>query len=188
LLSEDERIFRIPSRGPRTISQANTFYPETRRNRRDEWVSNLISFVENGVVPKNVRRQGKRPNQQKIREVEASAINAVIDQYAHWGFDVESVETQNLGWDLEAIRAHDRLRIEVKGTAAPNVHAELTPNEYDAFRTNSSNYRLCVVTDALNAKKKHIHGFQFDEDSGDWGDVEGCSLSINEKTAAIVSA
>lgn len=66
---------------------------------------------------------------------------------------VAPVWLKHRGWDLEAKRDDVTLRIEVKGTAQKEIHAELTPNEYAASDHDSS--RVCVVTDALGEPQVH---------------------------------
>lgn len=64
---------------------------------------------------------------------------------------MKSVEKENLGWDLEAVKGKESLRIEVKGLASEEVYAHISPNEYSKMKSkDNADYRLCIVTDTLN--------------------------------------
>ncbi len=69
------------------------------------------------------------------------------------GYKVNSVELDNLGWDLEVIRKQTILtilRVEVKGKSGSNISVDLTPNEYKKMMLYKNSYRLAVVTNVLN--------------------------------------
>ena len=67
---------------------------------------------------------------------------------------VNSFEKDNVGWDLEAVKNKEKLLIEVKGLSGNEVVSELTPNEYAQMKNNIVNYRICLVTNALDKNPK----------------------------------
>lgn len=79
------------------------------------------------------------------------------------GFRIKSVEKDNMGFDLVAIRNGEVLNIEVKGRSGSDLSAELTVNEFDCLKNYQSNrnskahYRIAIVTTALT--KPTIHEF-----------------------------
>ncbi len=84
------------------------------------------------------------------KEVETAAIKEVTRLLVGQGYSVESRETENLGYDLDAKRSGDTLHAEVKGAAgcAPNFF--ITPGELKCATTDPS-FRLFVVTNALGS-------------------------------------
>ena len=116
------------------------------------------------LVVDQIRRliKGKPgPPQSKTRKmdpehnvkVEKAAVRTVRKYFERLGYTVESVERDNVGWDLEAkfgVRRCLRLRIEVKGLSGSGPVVELTPNEYEKFQEEADDYRLAIVTDALS--------------------------------------
>lgn len=90
------------------------------------------------------------------------------------GFDIKSVEKENLGWDLEAIYKKTKLRIEVKGLSGSNLSVEITPNEYSMMNEYMDSYRLCVVINCLNNSVINI--FCFSKEKNCWSNDEGKEL------------
>lgn len=78
-------------------------------------------------------------------EVEKEAIKIATEYYVNRGFKVRAVELEHFGWDIEASKNGDILKIEVKGLSGPLCSVGLTTNEYNAFN-NQDNYRLFIVT------------------------------------------
>jgi len=91
------------------------------------------------------------------------------------GYTVESVEKDNVGWDLEATLGKKKLLIEVKGLSGSGLSVELTPNEYNAFSEENESYRLCVVYTALSEPTLLV--CRFSKESGSWI-IEGNQKSI----------
>lgn len=83
-------------------------------------------------------------------DVEKIAVEFTKKVYQEKGYEVKSVETLNLGWDLEATKGERTLKIEVKGLSGDQCSVGLTPNEYRVFKSADDNYRLFVVTSCLN--------------------------------------
>lgn len=94
-------------------------------------------------------KSGHCPDAARRKRIEEAAVSYVITKLSNDENDylIESVEKQNLGFDLLA-RAHDEIRrIEVKGTSAEYPAFFLTANEYQAARA-LPNWELIVVTEA----------------------------------------
>jgi hypothetical protein len=179
LIPIDERTFRIPvtkDEGPRSGS---IYYgtPELVERARAliAGPSAPISRAAATRVPPDVERR---------LQIERAAILLVWGTFEARGFQLETFESENLGWDLEARKDGLTLKIEVKGSAQLVCSPELTPNEYSAFSQLNDNYRLCVVTNALN-KKPQLLEFRYSVELGAW--VEAASsitLSIKTLTGA----
>lgn len=115
-------------------------------------------------------------------EVERAAVEETNKHFTAEGYVVDSVERDNVGWDLQAGRGPIMLRLEVKGLSGPEMCVELTPNEYARMQEYRDSYRLCVVTNALADPKLAI--FAFSSDIQSWADQEGRPLAIQEIVAA----
>lgn len=120
--------------------------------------------------------------------VETSAIKYVTKHYKKIGYHVNSVEKENLGWDLNATYNDLNLKLEVKGLSGEEIAAELTSNEYQALKADVNNgndsYRICIVTNALS--KPVLSIFECSNEKKIWLSEEGNILDFEEKTAAKV--
>jgi hypothetical protein len=94
-------------------------------------------------------------------QMEKATILKVREHFA--GYRVESVEDDNLGWDLKARPkgAGTALRLEVKGLFGSELKVGLTPREYRALQKHVDGsmpqYRLCVVAGALSASPSWLY-------------------------------
>ena len=149
LLSVDERTYEILRRVKGGMGQSNIWYADTADSR--SLVEGVLEFV-NGRRAAAVNDRGRKSKQDQERkaQIENAAIRMCRDHYEKIGYVVKSVERDNTGWDLEAQLGKTMLRIEVKGLSGSRVAAELTPNEYVAFRERSAGYRLGIVINALD--------------------------------------
>ena len=106
-----------------------------------------------------------REKRDKLRgEVEDAAVIAVEAYYRKHGYEVKSVETKNLGWDLEFRKGGGGglLRVEVKGKKCAEwseIQVELTRNEREQSENPDyrDSYRLAIVRDALGNPKCAIY-------------------------------
>lgn len=89
------------------------------------------------------------------KKVEAAAIDFTISFYSSCGYEVQSVESQNLGYDLICKSSEDILFVEVKGVSNNGVGFIMTNNEYSCAE-KLENFILCVVTSALQNPALHI--------------------------------
>lgn len=190
LIPPDRRDFKFPSAvGRNNLGQSNTFFADDQPER-PTWHGRLLSYINRigaGPIESNPRKARTfRPDRDLIRKIERSAVSITAGWFTEAGYSVSSVEQENLGWDLEAKkRGAPTLSIEVKGTGGIDVLAELTPNEFRAM-VDRPNYRLAIVTSALN-RKPLLHVF-LQTRNEDWSDDHGCKLSVNTITGARVSA
>lgn len=186
LLPVDERVFEIPSRKG-GIGQANIWYADAEdmpeqvglRQRVLEYVQHRR--IEVPISQASIPRQVDPLLRQMI---EKAAIEKVTSYYAGLGYQVQSVEKDNAGWDLEAKHAiqKDKLRLEVKGLSGSDLCFELTPNEYAKMKENRSTYRLCIVTQALNNPELSV--FTYSGESEKWTDANNRILHIDEAISA----
>lgn len=186
LIPEDKRIFRIP-RGKNAMGQANIWYADD--DSKIDFKKEVLAYIDDNALPSYIKNKSKKshglPRQTdpyKRQKVEKSAIAKTTQYYKNLGYNVESVEGDNLGWDLEATLDKIKLKIEVKGLSQENIMVELTPNEYQKMDQFKEHYRLCVVTNALNNPKLSIFSYDAekldDNNLGTWQDGNGLKLEI----------
>ncbi|MHB1896944.1 MAG: protein NO VEIN domain-containing protein [Metallibacterium sp.] len=84
-----------------------------------------------------------------ITKIEQAAVAAAKTHFKKQGYEVESFEQDNRGWDIEARKGGEHLLIEVKGHIGNAIQFELTPNEYSKLQANSPRYRVCILRNAL---------------------------------------
>lgn len=102
------------------------------------------------------------PDQEMRNRVEKAAIEHAKKGYALHGH-VESVETENLGYDLavmDKLSGDLILKVEVKGSAGEEEVFFLTRNENREAHADPDRWRLVVVTDALhspNLQEYRVH-------------------------------
>ncbi|MDN5005547.1 protein NO VEIN domain-containing protein [Bradyrhizobium sp. GCM10027634] len=187
-------------RGKGWIGQANWWFPEKQSNAAiRRFVEKVRARIEAGPEAPQANngggggKWGGKSDPLRKAEVEKAAILKVREHFA--GYRVESVEEDDLGWDLEARPkgGGTSLRLEVKGLSGPDLKVGLTPREYRAFQKHIDGsmpqYRLCVVTGALSAEPKLVI-FRFDKAKGRWIDDRAGEIvtpGINPIEAAIIS-
>jgi hypothetical protein len=86
-------------------------------------------------------------------EIEKNAIGFVTLHYRTLGFEVRSVEPENLGFDLEADRSGEILNLEVKGTSNEVPRFFISRNERRRSKTDSQ-WRLAIVSGALSSNPR----------------------------------
>ena len=190
LLPPEERSFLVPQkrRGPYGMGQSNIWYADKNRNdvrRFRKRVRNYISeYTTNRDLPVSTDVANgipRQPDTSRRQEVERIAVKRVRAHYEEKNYRVDSVERDNVGWDLDAVRGCRKLRIEVKGLSGSQTKFELTPNEYRKMQEHCSTYRICVVTNTLVEPKLAIFRVR---DNDRWEDKDGHVLEIEEATAA----
>ena len=112
------------------------------------------------------------------KEVEKAAVQAAKRHYKSRGYEVESVETENFGWDLEAVKGGEKLRVEVKGISKDRVFVSLTHNEFKAAKRHRSDYRLAVFRDTPNSRRCAIYKQRGNGDQ--WQRVEGDNTAAEQ--------
>lgn len=138
----------------------------------------LIKFKE--YSEQNIIKGPNQPDLEKRLLVETNAINKTIDHFQNLGFNIISVEKDNVGWDLEARKVNELLLLEVKGLSGKNISVELTPNEYK--NSVNQNYRICIVTNCLEIPILHI--YKKEKQTNKWIDKYNRELQIEEIVAA----
>lgn len=187
LLSSDKRIVRVHRAKKNWMGQSNVWYAE-HNPKFKELVNQYIFY---GIFPKmSQSSQPKRssPRQTDVLkriEVETKAIKFVTKYYQRMGFSVESVEADNVGWDLTAINSRMNLKLEVKGLSGDLLSAELTPNEFKCLESNVKSYRLCIVTEALS-KFPRLRIFAYSLDKNAWTSEDGTILKFQKIIGAKV--
>ncbi len=146
LLTDDERNIEVP-RGRGGMGQSLVWYPDTEVGQA------FVTDVKLAIAGRRRSVTEKPPRSSdplRNAEVERAAVQCVTRHYQRLGYAIRSVEKDNVGWDIEANAGFTKLRIEVKGLSGPTAFVELTPNEYKAFSAREPDYRLAVVTQALD--------------------------------------
>lgn len=127
------------------------------------------------------------------RKVEKAAIAHATDYYMALlgpGCEVQSVEAEAKGWDLEIYSNGAPLLVEVKGLLGPALVCELTPNEYEKMLLpeNRSHYVIYVVNNALAEAPAVPVASIFEHTGGkQWRAADGRELVIRPKTAAVLT-
>jgi len=185
LLLIDQRLFSIP-RGKNGIGQANVWYADRPSQKKIR--KSVLDYIENGIIKNNYRDKinkgiARQPDPFKKQLVEKAAVKKTIKYYEAQGYIVDSVEKDNVGWDLEAIYNDLVLLIEVKGLSRDVITVDLTPNEYKKMKEKRNIYRLSIVTEALLSEPK-VHIFSHSPETNKWENEEGRALKIERKTSA----
>lgn len=152
-----------------------------------------LSLAFEGVLNRGRRNVGrragtkvgggwKRIDPERKAKIEASAVRLARTHFEDLAYDVSSVEKDNLGWDLEATKDGIILHLEVKGLSGDAISVELTPNEYKHIRSKAADYRICVVTQALEDPLLSV--FLYTERSKAWENEDGEILKVHEITGA----
>lgn len=167
LLPGDQRTFEVPyaPTGKKGFpGQSNVWYPLHHASEQSvsAFVKQLRQYIHTTTLglplggdedepPTTPRKggQGYKPDQAHNAAVEVAAVQAAFAHYKAAGYAVESVESDNLGWDLFATKAKKTLRVEVKGVSGSSIYFELTPNEYKKLQEHAPTYRVCVVCEAI---------------------------------------
>ena len=98
------------------------------------------------------------PDIEHIRRVEKAAVQFVWKKYERDGFKVKSREKDPVGYDLDAVKGKEKLKLEVKGTSSDISYAFITRKELGVCRGNPDAWVLCMVTNALTSPKLKTFG------------------------------
>ena len=113
-------------------------------------------------------------------------MEVTTQHFTELGYSVNSVEKDNVGWDLNAVLARRGLKLEVKGLSGNQCVVELTPNEYKSLQSNNDSYRICIVSNAL--KEPRLEIFAYSVDGARWESAEGRVLNLQELIAVRCTA
>lgn len=183
LLPIDQRTLEIPRRVKGGMGQSNIWFADSPDS------ADTVSGVRAIVGGKRTRPKGPRSrttDPEHNAKVEKAAVRKVRTHFERLGYRVESVERDNVGWDLEASAGRVTLRIEVKGLSGLSPVAELTPNEFNAFSAISRSYRLAIVTNSLQEPQLII--CRYSSEQKDWvvDGQPGIEVLIEERSSATV--
>ncbi|MDR3367174.1 MAG: DUF3883 domain-containing protein [Prevotellaceae bacterium] len=182
LLAKDERVIYIP-KGKAHMGRSNVWYAD---NNPDfiKTVRNYIFENKNPFAKSSTKCSKISAEQRQL--VEKNAIKEVMDYYENLGYEIISVEKDNVGWDLNAKNEMTELKLEVKGLSGNLIAAELTPNEYKNLQKNLDSYRLCIVTNALT-ETPNLKIFSYSEEKGGkWTTENGIILKFEDLVGARV--
>lgn len=191
LLTEDERLNapEVP-KGKGGFGQSNVWYADSDigiefRRKAIGFISEYESMESKEEVAEQERNIQSRVDMAAKKKVEEAAIKRTREYFNDLGYVCKSVESENLGWDLELTKANVKLLVEVKGLAQSNISVMLSRNEYKKMRENAERYRLAVVTNCLDQNiKATINVFSFLYEKNGWFDKYGNELYIEEIVAA----
>ena len=186
LLSVDARTFEIPRQVKGGMGQSLIWYAD--KPESVPLVDKVRALIENKYAPKpSGLKHSKIQDQEKKVAVEKAAIRSCCAYFENLGYEVVSVEKDNVGWDLVATVGRSSLRIEVKGLSGAMFSIELTPNEYKAFTDQAIDYRLAVVVNALETPSLSV--CRYSNEQGAWiiEGQEGRALEVQVKQSASIS-
>lgn len=182
--------FNLPGEG---IYDVNTNLNHIRNlidkpeNFQKDYSSHFNAFVK--FRDYSIERSSKstKPLQRQVdifkkQQVEISAIETTIKYFEGLDYVVISKEKDNIGWDLEATNINETLLLEVKGLSGNVSSIELTPNEYKNSKEKKTNYKLCIVTNALTNPRLEVFSFNFDKNI--WTNELNETLQIEERIGA----
>jgi hypothetical protein len=186
LLPIDARKAIVRRRVKHWMGQSNVWYAQNN----PVFVRQVLQYINGGprpdIIPPLPGSKGKsgplQPDPLKRLQVEKAAITCVSTYYAQLGFEIKSVEKDNMGWDLTATDQESSLRLEVKGLSGTDILTELTPNEYEKSGIHQRDYRICIVTNAL--EKPRLSIFSYSNDMEKWSDINGVILQFEERKSA----
>ena len=184
LLNRDERVmlFEAIPRSKGGMGHSNVWYADA--DNMKDFKKRVIQFVDT-YEKRRVRRQflvNKNRDSNLRKAVETSAIQKVQHYYLNLGYEVESKESEKVGWDLEVKRKRTILRVEVKGISGGIISVELTPNEYKKMMQYKDSYRLAIVTNALTEPVLYV--FFFSPEKNEWINNDGDILEIENIISA----
>lgn len=188
LLPVDDRYFEIPRARTKEnegfMGQSNVWFANKDIPSIINFKASVIEYVKSTTKQKEHKRKNTKIDLDAKKKVETSAVSIVTKYYEAKDYKVESVEKENLGWDLVAIKEKIKLHIEVKGLADESIAVRITQNEYSKMQSkDNSNYRLCIVTNAL--KVPILTTFIFDGKNWVCEEDSDIQLSFDEQIAAI---
>lgn len=206
LLAPDARPIFVrqgqPRLGQSWPGQQKVFYPKPESLALQRLTEILGSIEAPGTsAPKPLSDEKGKPKRsnwqtdvERRQKIERAAVDAVGLKLERLGFEIRSVEKDNLGYDLVATRDDEVLHVEVKGRSGSDISADITANEFDCLKryqrekNPDAHYRIAIVTDAL--VKPIISEFVMVRgQKPDWCTLDGkWGLKVEERTAARLTA
>ena len=193
LLKPDQRTLKVPTaKMIGNLGQSPVWYGNPEFVTK-VWVYLKSDGVKEGSQKGKVVGTPKQTDPEKRKLVELAAIRHAVDYYtsrAGGSYSVNSVEKDNIGWDLIVTGGDVTLKIEVKGLSGNELNIELTPNEYKQMISSEhrSMYVIYVVTEALKTTARS-HAFYYNAEASYrgkhvWMTEDGRVLNIEERIGA----
>ena len=152
LLPIDKRIFQVPraKRNKGFMGQSNIWYADSDMEKVQQFRSEVVEYIKHYIKGKaTIPSHSLKVDAEARKKVELAAIEYVTKEYQSLGYKITSREKENIGWDLDAEKGGNKLKLEVKGIAQSQISVHISANEFKSMDTNKNDYRLCVVTNAL---------------------------------------
>lgn len=148
-----------------------------------------LSFFDNHRTTNGIAYRSslpRTPDPKRCKLVEDNAIDLVWNRFEKLGYEIKNRQNDNCGWDLEAIRGRERLKLEVKGLSGTDLNADLTVNEFEKMEASEHlpDYRACVLLDALRPTEANLHIIAHDSSSKHWRNQDGRRVNVQRRTAA----
>ena len=194
LLPNNDRVFHVPYGGG-LPGQSNVWYGTEKTPAITAYKNELRDYIaqHNPNTPlsgspgtKSTKKKSK-PDKALILAIEKAAVVMTRKFYEDKEYTVLSVETENVGWDLEATKGDELLLVEVKGHQGNIIQFELTPNEYKKLQKHIDQYRVCIVRNALSEPDlTEFSAFQYEDDDGYYLENESGSeiVRLDERVSA----
>jgi hypothetical protein len=197
LLAPDQRVMKVPTAKVKgNLGQSPVWYGNP------EFVAKIRNYLETGgVLPKSgLKKTYGSPKQldpETRKLVELAAVRHAISYYESpqgGSWMVNSVEKDNVGWDLTVTSGDVNLKVEVKGLSGSDLCVELTPNEYKQMLATEhrKTYVVYIVTNALTSSaRSHVFYYNAEISKGNqhfWITEDGRTLKIKEVVAARLTA
>jgi hypothetical protein len=184
-LPVDARVIQVPY-GSGGMGNSNVWYADDPA-KHQAFRREVLRFAETRTAPVRRKKGGRglrQPDPLLRQKIEIAAVKHTTNHFEGLGFDVDSIEKDNLGWDLVAVRGKRELRLEVKGLSGSQLVVELTPNEFAAMKSHRDSYRVCIVSMALT--KPTLEVFAYSAEANHWESqlTEGKVLAIEKIVAA----
>lgn len=182
LIPADDRIFEIPDDGP---GQTNAWYVMEYSNQK--YLNEVWKYLEdpNKWILRRPKRKPGSAYQQDAelrKKIELAAMKKVSEWFSLRGYQIDEVDKENLGWDMEASKGNQTLLLEIKGLRNSLKMVELTPNEYKNSKTNRKHYRICIVSNALSEAGQTLDIFFYANNR--WRTNDGKTLQPKELVSA----
>lgn len=188
LLPPDQRTLRVPTKKVQgSMGQSPVWYgnPEFLARVRDYLKHDGVQATS-GAKNKKKGGAAKQTDPELRKLVELAAVRHAIEHYtseAGGSRTVESVEGDNVGWDLNVTGGDMPLKVEVKGLSGTNLCVELTPNEYAKMRAaeHRAMYVVYIVTESLTKPVSHVFYYNAEASKGInhiWSTHDGTALKV----------
>lgn len=189
LIPPQNRIFPVPVTHKGFGSQTFVSFLEKETTEVNDYKRKLIDFIEraeNGNYSSPIKGRRGHIDTETKSKIEKIAIDTTVEFYIDRGYDVATVERDNVGYDLLVSKGAQALHVEVKGTSVgteSDVNVLLTPNEYKVSKRSKSLYRICIVLNTLSTPE--LYEFCWDKEMECWFSEQSLSsLVIAESISA----